>query len=769
MMLKEKLHILEKKIHSQLWLEGLFGIEKENVRVNYNGGLALTAHPEMFGDKLEHPYVTTDFSESQVEMVTPPLPSIKETLGFLETLHDVVALELKDELLWPQSAPPILPKEEDIPIARYSQKGRPHEEYREMLAVKYGKKIQMISGIHLNFSFSESLLLQLNKLMRPDLSFDDFVEYAYLKTAKNILQYRWLPILLFGATPVAHETFETTCKGDLNESDRASIIFPNTVSYRNTRCGYRNKEEFHLDYSSFESYCKTLSDLVESKKLYHAKELYSSVRLKFDPKSNGFSHLEMRFLDLNPKYKVGLDEDEVRFVHALAIYALVADDINFHQSMQDLACHNHEMVARKGLDLNLRLIKPDLSEVSANEWALEVLHNMKKTFLDLGIDDEAYVQSFEKIESLIKYPELRAAAEVLNNIKKKGYVQYHLDLAKYFLEQSRHHNYAFKGFEDLELSTQLLMRASLRRGVFFEILDRKENFLRLSRGHNSQMVCQATKTSLDNYVSILMMENKVITKKILDEHGVRVPSGSDYFDADTAKNDFYRFKSQAVVIKPKSTNFGLGISILKVNEDQKVFNRAIELAFEQDDSILIEEFISGKEYRIFVMDDEVVGILHRVPANVIGDGQRNIRQLVEIKNQDPLRGVGYRTPLEKIKLNEPELIFLKEQGFDFDTVPEKGQQIFLRENSNISTGGDSIDFTDEVHASYKEIAVKAMKSMNVRITGLDMMIDDISKQATSKNYAIIELNFNPAIHIHCHPYIGENRQLNEKLLDMLGF
>jgi glutamate--cysteine ligase len=265
------------------------------------------------------------------------------------------------------------------------------------------------------------------------------------------------------------------------------------------------------------------------------------------------------------------------------------------------------------------------------------------------------------------------------------------------------------------------------------------------------------------------MENKLVTKKILEEHQIRVPKGLEYTSANEAKADFIIHQGKPVVIKPNQTNFGLGITILKENTDEQTYQRAIEIAFEFDETILIEEFIAGKEFRFFVIGDEVVGILHRVPANVTGDGIRTVRELVELKNQDPLRGKGYRTPLEKIQLGEAEAMFLKLQNKDFNTVPASGEVVYLRENSNISTGGDSIDFTDDIPDSYKQIAVRAAKALNVLITGLDMIVPDISAEATDDNYAIIELNFNPAIHIHCHPFKGKNRKLNEKLMDALGY
>ena len=110
-------------------------------------------------------------------------------------------------------------------------------------------------------------------------------------------------------------------------------------------------------------------------------------------------------------------------------------------------------------------------------------------------------------------------------------------------------------------------------------------------------------------------------------------------------------------------------------------------AFRHDKTVLVEEFLTGKEYRFLVIGDEVIGVLHRVPANVVGDGVSTIEELVREKNKDPLRGTGYRTPLEKIRLGETEELFLKGQGKTRTDIPKKGEIVYLRENSNISTGG----------------------------------------------------------------------------------
>jgi len=753
-------------LKGNIWLEGLFGLEKENIRVDQAGNLALTPHPKVFGNKLKHPYITTDFSESQIEMITPPLPEIGQAIGFLETIHDIVSLELKDEYLWPQSIPPILPADQHIPIAQYDEDGTEAREYREFLAEKYGPKNQLFSGIHFNFSYSEKLLELLYRKANPLVSFDDFKDEVYLKTARQMLRLRWLYILLFGDSPVVDPSFELQCK-------MAPYPIENNVialSIRNSCFGYQNFDDLFPDYSSVANLKASIDQMVKDRKIAAAKELYSPVRPKFLRNPDHISYLEFRFIDIDPLTKAGISAEALRFLHALALFGLLTDEPdNFNDEAQAEANKYHTGVALYGLNTANYLVDEDGERYNVWLKAKTIIREITDLFGKLDISNSEYLNSMHQAEYLIENPRERKVYEVLKGIVKMGYIPFHVEKARQYLNESIEKSYNFHGLEDMELSTQLLLREALKRGVSFEILDRKENFVRFRKDENIQYVKQATKTSLDNYASILSMENKLVTKKILEEHGIRVPKGLEYTSAENAKADFLIHHGKPVVIKPNQTNFGLGITILKENTDEQTYQRAVDIAFEHDTTILIEEFISGKEFRFFVIGDEVVGILHRVPANVTGDGILTVSELVELKNQDHLRGKGYRTPLEKIQLGEAEAMFLKQQNKDFSTIPASGEVVYLRENSNISTGGDSIDFTDDIPNSYKQIAVRAAKALNVVITGLDMIIPDTGEEAIDDNYAIIELNFNPAIHIHCHPFQGKNRKLNEKLMDALGY
>ncbi|KXX70570.1 bifunctional glutamate--cysteine ligase GshA/glutathione synthetase GshB [Flammeovirga sp. SJP92] len=745
--------------------EGNFGLEKENVRITKDGKMATTSHPAVFGNKLTHPYITTDFSESQVEMITPPLPSIKEALGFLETIHDVVTENLGDELLWPQSTPPELPENEDeIKIADFGEAGKENEEYRNHLATKYGKKKQLLSGIHYNFSLEDKNIQFLYQQYEGDVTYEEFREELYLKITRNFLRYRWYLIALLGNSPALHNTYLKCCIDKLPKATKDSHHFDHAVSMRSTVCGYKNIDDLVLDYSSMKNYKQSINDAVESGILNSNKENYTPIRLK---EVNGkLKYVEVRLLDLDPHEKIGISEDTAKIIHLFLLFCLYKEGKEITKEEQVQATMNQEIVASEGLSEDAQIVVED-HKVKLND----AIQSLTAEILDMFVAfaPKEYTSTFRKLMMLSEDRKVRPSCQTLKEIQGKEYIQWHLEKAIEYKEASEDVQFKFHGLEDMELSTQLVLRESILRGVNFEIMDRTENFIKLNRLGKEEYVMQATRTSLDNYVSVLMMENKVMTKKVIENVGIRTPKGEQYTSVEKAKSDFVFYEGQSIVIKPKSTNFGLGISILKENQDKALFDRAIEIAFEHDNSILIEEFVTGKEYRIFIINDEVVGILHRVPANVKGDGKSTVRELVIEKNKDPLRGKGYKTPLEKIALGEAEEMFLKTQGYDFDFVPSKDQIIYLRENSNISTGGDSIDYTDDIPDSYKKIAVEAAKALDVKITGLDMMIDDINEEATNDNYAIIEMNFNPAIHIHCYPYKGENRRLNAKVLDALGY
>lgn len=752
-------------------LKGNFGVEREGLRVDFKGKLSQKPHPKVFGYKMCNPYITTDFSESQLELITPVFSTTEETYKFLNALYDIVAMELEDEYLWPQSMPAIIPEDKDIPIAEFCgcEEGKVAREYREELFLKYGGKKQLISGIHYNFSFNENIIKKLYENSDKLKDYKDFKDNLYLKVTRNYLRYRWLLIYLLGCTGVVHESYQEDCVKQLEEISKDSFSNEGALSYRNSECGYKNKIDLFPNYNSVKDYVDSINKFIDEDLIDTPRELYAPIRLKAkDPKSllnslmdDGINYLEYRSIDINPFEKGGIDLNDLHFINIFNLFLLIEDE-NDYENWQQEALNNQNTIATNGKN-DVELIR-DGKSISKVQWGIEILNKIKVINDELQL---GYEEIIEDIRKRVEDYKETYTYKIIEKVKKEGYINAHLNLAKKYKDLAYNNRFKLEGYEDLELSTQILMKESIKRGIKTELIDRSDNFISLTKDNKIEYVKQATKTSKDNYITVLAMENKVVTKKILQINDIKVPDGSEFDNIDDAISEIDNFINKPIVIKPKLTNFGTGISIFPKGANKEDIKRAFEIAFKYDNTVLVEEFISGKEYRFLVIGDKVVGILHRVPANVVGDGEKSIRQLVEIKNQSPLRGKGYKTPLEKINLDESAALFLKHRGLDFDYIPKKDETVYLRENSNISTGGDSIDYTDDIPQKFKDIAVRASKSIGANICGVDMMIDDYANE--SSQYAIIELNFNPAIHIHSYPYIGKEREVAKEILEILDF
>lgn len=743
--------------------QGNFGLEREALRVRENGELATTPHPKVFGDKLKHPYITTDFAESQIELITPVFSTPAKAHEFLTALYDITALELESEWLWPQSMPCIVHDEAQVPLASYEHgpNGESARAYREHLAQRYGVKKQLISGIHFNFSFADALLEKWYHLSDSKLPYRTFKDNVYLKLVRQYLRYRWLLVYLFGATSTLHESYCRECESD-----------EQTVSLRNSQCGYQNEKPLYAQYQSISAYVASVENFMKVGEIYSPKEFYNQIRLKAKDETqtltsllqDGVQYVEMRTLDINPFDKAGVAKVDLEFLQLFSLFLLTQpDDLN--ADWQEEAQANYEQTALKGRVGDCHLLR-DGQAIKLKTWGLELLTQMQSFNKELALP---FASVLTTIQERITDPSTTYAAKIARRVKQHGYVKAHMILAKNYYSQAQMQAYRLQGFEHLELSTQILIRDAIKHGLQVEVLDETDNFIMLRQGEHVEYIQQATKTSLDSYSSVLVMENKVVTKTVLERAGIPVPQGQVFQSISQAQSAYEQFGHRGFVVKPKSTNFGLGISIFTQGCSLADYTKALDIAFAHDHDVIVEAFVPGKEYRFLIIDQEVVGVLHRVPANVIGNGNDNLRELVAKKNLDPLRGVGYKTPLEKINLDESARLFLAQQHLNFDSIPAKDQIVYLRENSNISTGGDSLDFTDEIHQGYFDVALAAAAAVDANICGVDMMIEERNKFDEHHAYAIIELNFNPAIHIHCFPFKGSNRQAGVKILQALKF
>lgn len=754
---------------------GHFGIEREGLRVTPDGSLTDTPHPLVFGDKIKNPYITTDFSESQVEVITPPYDTVHRAHKALEGLCDIVNNEIRpyNEFIWPGSMPCIAPEDDAIPIAVYAHDQRSEEarHYRESLIKKYGGKKQLITGIHFNFSFTDAFLEKYRKLTAPHTSMHAFRDEVYLKIVRNYLRYRWLIIYLTGCSTAFHKTYNCLRSNIAREAHGDAFVMENGVSIRNSGCGYKNLVDLFPDYSSVRAYVQDVKSFVDAGFISHPKELYTQIRMKSgEPEhilesliQDGIRYIELRTIDLNAFDKCGVAERDLVFTHLFLLTMLFMDEPqNEPEDWQAEALYNENKTAGDGLVPGLKLKRGGI-ETPFADWAVELIEETRKVNDAFGL---GYEQIINEMKTRVEQPSTTYAASIQNIVAHKGFIPAMMNFAKAYREDSWRFRYQYRGFESYELSTQILLKEAMTRGVKIEELDPKDNFISLEANGKKEYVKQATKTSADNYVTVLAMENKVVTKKILKDHGITVPGGSEYTGLEALRAAVSTLVGKPVVIKPKSTNYGLGIFIFENGGSEQDLLRAAQTAFTYDDTILVEDFLPGQEYRFLVINGETAAVMNRVAANVVGDGSATIRELIQLKNEHPFRGEHYETPLENIKIDEQTKIFLKNQGLTPDSVPEKDKRIYLRGNSNISTGGDSVDMTDQMPEVYKRVAEEAAQAIGAVFCGVDMIIEDYTNPEST--FGIIELNFNPATHMHAYPLEGKERRTGAYILSALG-
>lgn len=726
-------------------LKARYGIEKESKRVDLSGNLAKTDHPKSISQQDDHPYIQRDFSELQMELITPVTDTLNELFDYLAAVHDVAYRSMgENEMLWPLSMPPQLPeKDEDIVMAKL--KSAENVRYRQSLSNSYGRRKQMLCGVHFNFEFGDELIQALFNAQSEIKEYQHFKTEIYLKATRNYLHYRWLVTYFYGASPRSEKNFFE--KNLFNEVVR---------SIRSSKYGYTNSKDVQVSYSSIQNYVSDLSSMVKRGLLSAEREFYSPVRLRgghhvSELEDNGIRYIELRNIDLNPFETYGISYEQAEFLHLFLIYLLWKDEgENSDEWVKIGECYN-DIVA----------LEHPLGHTQFEKEAKKMIDEMEHlaTILNLTISDTLFVH----LKEMLMDPSKTLAGRLFEESEKCSQRQLATSIAKENYKKSWDKPYQLAGFTDMELSTQILMFDAIQQGIQIEILDRQDQFLKLKLKEHVEYVKNGNMTSKDNYVSTLIMENKTVTKKILQQHGFRVPKGKEFQTIEQALRSYDHFSSKPFVVKPKTTNYGLGISIFKEGSNYEDYQKAIILAFKEDSSILVEEFLKGTEYRFFVLNDRVNAVLLRVPANVKGDGKHTIEELVMQKNRNPLRGRDHRTPLEIIQLGELENLMLKSQGYQVNSIPKTDEIIFLRENSNISTGGDSINVTDLIPDDYKKIAVDAVASLGAKICGIDLIIENGNKNA----YGIIEDNFNPSMYMHIYPYKGESRRLTMHILHYL--
>ena len=313
-------------------------------------------------------------------------------------------------------------------------------------------------------------------------------------------------------------------------------------------------------------------------------------------------------------------------------------------------------------------------------------------------------------------------------------------------------------------STLAILEEAISRDIPYIRLN-SASFVQLGQGVHAQRI-RATMTSKTSALAVDIAGDKDLTAKLLGSAGLPVPK-QDVVRTEAGAVQVAREIGHPVVVKPLDGNHGRGVGLNLMDDDAVRAAFALAKAESRGGYVVVESFITGRDYRCLIVGGRMQAIAERVPAHVIGDGEHTIEELVAITNSDPRRGVGHEKVLTKIKVDEAAIERVRDQGFELDSVPDRGIMVKLALTGNMSTGGISIDRTFDAHPDNVEIAEEAARLVGLDVAGIDFIAPDIASPVRETGGAICEVNAAPGFRMHTHPTIGEPQFIAKPVVDLL--
>ena len=315
--------------------------------------------------------------------------------------------------------------------------------------------------------------------------------------------------------------------------------------------------------------------------------------------------------------------------------------------------------------------------------------------------------------------------------------------------------------ERLGPSTGSIVAAAVARNIPYRRLTRG-SLVQFGWGAKQRRI-QAAEVDSTSAVAESIGQDKDLTKRLLHAAGVPVPLGKPVQTLEEAWEVAQKV-GLPVVVKPQDGNQGKGVTVNITDRAQldEAFRTAAEYG-----TVMVERFLPGHDFRLLVVGDQLVAAARREPPQVLGDGQRTVRELVDIVNQDPRRGEGHATSLTKIRLDDIAVARLTLQGLTPDSVPDKGQRVILRNNANLSTGGTATDVTDDVHPEVAARAIAAAQMVGLHICGVDMVAETVLRPLEEQGGGFVEVNAAPGLRMHLAPSYGKPRNVGQAMVDKL--
>jgi len=313
-------------------------------------------------------------------------------------------------------------------------------------------------------------------------------------------------------------------------------------------------------------------------------------------------------------------------------------------------------------------------------------------------------------------------------------------------------------------STQAILDEALLRDIPFIRLN-DQSLIQLGHGIHQKRI-RATMTSETGSLGVDIAGDKKLTNRLLAATGVPVPRAQLVRSEDDAVNAARRIGTP-VAVKPLDGNHGRGVMLNLADEEAVRAGYRAARSQSRRGAVVVESFLVGNDYRCLVIGGVLAAVAQRVPAHVNGDGKHSVGELVGITNADPRRGIGHEKALTRIKLDDEAIGYAREQGFELSDVPPRGHRVYLKRTGNMSTGGISIDRTEEAHPDNVELAELAARVVGLDIAGIDLICPDIGVPVRETGGGIVEVNAAPGFRMHTHPTEGESQYVAKPVIDML--
>jgi len=479
-LLQQRLSLIASSDFEDALSSSKIGLEKESLRVSPEGGISQTPHPAAWGSALTNAYITTDFSEALAELVTPPCDSVSEVIQSLDDIQNFVYRNLDNEILWATSMPCVVAGETSIPLAKYgsSNAAKMKTAYRRGLGLRYGRSMQVIAGVHFNYSYSEDFWRLYQQLLEEQGSLQGFMSEHYMGLVRNLLRYGWLVPYLFGASPAVCKSFLHGKRTILQDFNSNTYFEPYATSLRLGDIGYQNNKEdiagIKACYDSVDAYvdsmlcaintpCPLYQEIgvkqgdeylqLNANILQIENEYYSTVRPKQIPrgdekpstalKERGIAYVELRSLDVNAFDPHGINSEQLYFLEVFMLFCLLEESPVLSQSEISAIDENLLLVAHQGRKPGLDLRRGE-EKISLQDWAIELCNRMKGAakLLDLANYCENYFSSVKSQLASVFDPDLTPSARMLAEMEENDEGFFH-----HAQRMSKHHYRYYKTHE----------------------------------------------------------------------------------------------------------------------------------------------------------------------------------------------------------------------------------------------------------------------------------------------------------------------------------